>query len=133
MNRLQAFVLSCGLALPTIAFASDKPHPIEGTVTTLGTNPEITALNVTRLHRTYTVKTPTRIFVLQCPYWMDGLHIHSPSECGGKKKFDIGDAIRFRVEKSYAYVLTDKAKEQKLSVLSEGVNDAGVPATATHP
>ena len=73
--------------------------------------------------------------MLECPYWMDGFHIHSPSECGGKKKIEIGDAIRFRVEKNRASLLTPEGKEQKLGVVSEGMKEAGntVPATSQEP
>ena len=73
--------------------------------------------------------------MLECPYWMDGFHIHAPSECGGKKKIEIGDAIRFRVEKNRASLLTPEGKEQKLGVVSEGMNEAGnsVPATSQEP
>ena len=89
----------------------------------------------THVHRTYTVKTSTRVFVLECPYWMDGFHIHSASECGGKKKIEIGDPIRFRVEKARACVLTAEGKEQKLRVVSEGMKEAGntVPAPSQEP
>jgi hypothetical protein len=94
MNQVQAvasgqlgvrLVLFCCIALPTVVFAGEKQYPLEGTVTTVGTNQEITGGDpvYTHLHRTYTVKTPARIFVLEYPYWMDGFHIHSPSECGG--------------------------------------------------
>jgi hypothetical protein len=77
----------------------------------------------------------TRAFVLECPYWMDGFHIHSSSECGGKNKIEIGDAIRFRVEKNHASLLTPEGKEQKLGVVSEGMKEAGntVPATSQEP
>jgi hypothetical protein len=44
---------------------------------------------------------------------MDGFHIHSPRECGGKKKIEIGDAIRFRIEKDHARVLTAEGKGRK--------------------
>jgi hypothetical protein len=127
------------IAFPTVVLASGKEYPIQGTVIALGTNQEITGGGSTsvlpHLHRTYTVKTPTRVFVLECPYWMDGFHIHSPSECGGKKKIEIGDAIRFRVEKNRAHVLTAEGKEQKLGVVSERMNEAGnsVPATSQEP
>ncbi len=73
----------------------------------------------TVVHRTYTVKSPTRTYVLESPYWMSGFHIHSPSECGGSKKIAIGDVIHFRMAKNHAYIQTDKGKEQKLGVLSE--------------
>jgi hypothetical protein len=112
---------------------------MQGTVIALGTSHETTGGGsttvLTHTHRTYTVKTPTRVFVLECPYWMDGFHIHSPSECGGKKKIEIGDAIRFRVEKNHASLLTPEGKEQKLGVVSEGMKEAGntVPATSQEP
>jgi hypothetical protein len=66
---------------------------------------------------------------------MSGFHIHSASECGGKRKIEIGDAIRFRVEKKRAHLLTAEGKEQKLGVLSEGMNEAGniVPNTSQQP
>jgi len=123
------------IAFPTVVLARGKEYPIQGTVTALGTSQETTGGGstsvFTHVHRTYTVKTPTRVFVLECPHWMDGLHIHAPSECGGKKKIEIGDAIRFRVEKDYASVLTAEGKEEKLRVVSEGMKEAGntVPAS----
>ena len=133
------------IAFPTVGLASGKDYPIQGTVTALGTSQETTggastavaggSSVVTHVHRTYTVKTPTRIFVLECPHWMDGFHIYSASECGGKKKIEIGDSIRFRVEKNRAHVLTSEGKEQKLGVVSEGMKEAGntVPATSQEP
>jgi Cu/Zn superoxide dismutase len=127
------------IAFPAVVLAGGKDYPIEGTVTALGTTQETTGggntSTSTVIHRTYTVKTPTRVFVLQCPYWMSGFHIHSASECGGKRKIEIGDAIRFRVEKNRAHLLTAEGKEQKLGVLSEGMNEAGniVPNTSQQP
>ena len=127
------------IAFPTVVLASGKEYPTQGTVIALGTNQEITGGGSTsvlpHLHRTYTVKTPTRVFVLECPYWMDGFHIHSPSECGGKKKIEIGDAIRFRVEKNRAHELTAEGKEEKLGVVSEGMKESWneVPPTSQEP
>jgi hypothetical protein len=134
------------IAFPTVVLAGGKDYPIQGSVTALGTSQETsgggstavgggTTSVVTHVHRTYTVKTPTRVFVLVCPYWMDGFHIHSPSECGGKKKIEIGDVIRFRVEKNRAHVLTAEGKEQKLGVASEAMNEAGntLPARSQQP
>jgi len=115
------------MASPTVVFARAKQYPIQGTVTALGTNQEMTGGGsgsvMTHEHRTYTVKTPTLTFVLECPHWMDGFHIHSPSECGGSKKIEVGDTIHFRVEKRHAHVRTTDGKEQKLAVLSEGISD----------
>lgn len=63
------------------------------------------------------------------PYAMDGFHVHSPSECGGKKKIEIGDTVSFRVNKNYAHLRTANGKEQKLAVLSEGTTeDSAQPA-----
>ena len=122
------------IAFPTIVLAGGKDYPTQGTVVALGTSQETSGGGstgvgggstgvVTHVRRTYTVKTPDRVFVLECPYWMDGLHIHSSSECGGKKKIEIGDAIRFRVEKNHASLLTPEGKEQKLGVVSEGMKE----------
>jgi hypothetical protein len=134
------------VAFPTVVLAGGKDYPIQGTVIALGTGQETTGgastavtggsnSVVTHVHRTYTVKTSTRIFVLECPHWMDGFHIHAPSECGGKKKIEIGDTIRFRVEKNRAHVLTAEGKEEKLGVVSEAMSEAGnaVPATSQQP
>lgn len=137
--RVPVLLLLGFLALPIVVFAGGKDYPLHGIVTSLGTSQETIGGGntsvVTHVHRTYTVKTSTRIFVLECPYWMDGFHIHSPSECGGKKKIEIGDAISFRVEKQYAGVLTGEGKEQKLRVVSEAMNETetGAPATSQQP
>lgn len=115
------------IAFPAVVLAGGNDYPIQGTVTALGTSQEMTGGGstsvVTHVHRTYTVRTPTRVFVLVCPHWMDGFHIHAPSECGGKKKIEIGDAIRFRVEKNRVHVLTAEGKEEKLGVVSEGMKE----------
>jgi Cu/Zn superoxide dismutase len=146
MKRVQAVVfghlglcliLFCCIASPNIVFAGEKQYPVEGIVTTLGTSQETTGGSNTPvtniMHRTYTVKTSTRILVLECPYWMNGFHIHSPSECGGSKKIELGDTIHFRVQKRHAYVQTAEGKEQKLAVLSEGINEAGAPEASKRP
>lgn len=113
-------VLVCCIALPTTVLAGDKLYPLEGTVTVLGTSRETTGGD---MRRTYTVKNPTRVFVLECRYLMNGIHIHTPSECGGKKEIAIGDTLHFRIEKHHAYLLRDNGKEERLVVLSEGVNE----------
>jgi Cu/Zn superoxide dismutase len=133
-------VLLCCLAYSTVAFGGEKEYPLEGKVVALGTSQEMTGGSgplvvngqgsgtgvSTQTHRTYTVKSQTRVYVLECPYWMTGFHIHSPSECGGTKKIEIGDVIHFRMAKNHAYIQTDKGKEQKLSVLSEAANEGSV-------
>ncbi len=118
----------CFAFFPTMLFASGKQYPLQGTITQLGTTEEITGGGTTsvstHLHRSYTVKTDTRIFVLECPHFMGGLHIGAPRECGGKKKIALGDTIRFRLEKNHAFVLTTEGKEEKLRVVSEAINAA---------
>jgi hypothetical protein len=143
MKRVQAalgrfavrLVLLCCVALPNGVLAGEKQYPLIGNVTTLATNQEImgadSAIVPTHAHRTYTVKTPTRVFVLECPYGLGTLL--PPHECGGKTKIAIGDTIHFRVHERYAYVQTDRRKEQRLAVLSEAVNEAGEPAAAKQP
>ena len=128
-------ILLVCIAFPVIVLASDKQYPMEGTVTALGTTQETTGGGgttpvSTNSYRTYTVKTPTRVFVFECPYWINGFHIHSPSECGGRNKLQIGDALHFRIEKHHAYISIDKGKEQKLRILSEAVNETGTPEPA---
>lgn len=130
--------LLCCAALTSVAFAGPKEYPIEGTVTALGTNQELMGGGSTSvstiLHRTYTVRTPTKVFVLECPYWMNSrnlvLRIHAPkqsNECGGTKRLEVGNTIHFRVEKDRAYLLTDTGKEQKLKILSESMKGEGTP------
>lgn len=126
--------LLCCAALTSVAFAGTKEYPIAGTVTALGTNQELMGGGSTSVstifHRTYTVSTPTQVFVLECPNWMNGFHVHSPSECGGKKKIEIGNTVRFRVENDHAYLQTDMGKEEKLKILSESMKAEGTPEPA---
>ena len=132
-------LILCFAAFPGILLAGGKEHPLQGTVTAVGTSQDTTGGGstpvFTHVHRTYTVRTDTRVFVLECPYDMDALHILAPSECGGKKKIAIGDAIHFRLKKDHAYVLTSQGKDEKLRVVSEAMNDAGttVPVPSQQP
>ena len=132
-------VILCFLAVPSLLLAGGKEHPMQGTVTALGTSQDTTGGGTTpvftHVHRTYTVKTDTRVFVLECPYDMEALPLVAPRECGGKKKFAIGDAIHFRLEKNNAFVLTAQGKDEKLRVVSEAMNEAGntVPAASQLP
>ena len=110
MNRtVRRAIILCFVAFSTMLFAGGKEHPEQGTVTAVGTSQDTTGVGstvITHVRRTYTVKTDARVLVLECPYDMEALHIFAPSECGGKKKIAIGDAIRFRLEKNHAFVLT---------------------------
>ena len=139
-SYLGVYLLFLGfIALPTIVIAGGKEYPMQGTVTALGTGQETTGGGSTPVftheHRTYTVKTEARVFVLECPYDLEGLHIASPSECGGRKKIAIGDAIRFRLEKNKAFVLNAPGKDEKLRVVSEAMNanEGTAPTAAQQP
>lgn len=133
-------VILCIVAFPGMLFGGGKEHPLQGTVTALGTSQDTTGGGgsvpvFTHVHRTYTVRTDTRVFVLECPFDMEGLPIIERKDCGGKKKIAIGDAIHFRVEKNDAYVLTAQGKDQRLRVVSEAMNEAAgtVPAASQQP
>jgi hypothetical protein len=39
--------------------------------------------------------------------------------CGGEKEIEIGDVIRFRIEKDSAYLPLPDGSEQKLRILSQ--------------
>lgn len=127
------------LAFTTVLSAGNKEHLMQGDVTALGTTQDTTGGDTTPIfthtHRTYTVKTDTRFFVLECPYDMEALHILAPSECGGKSKIAIGDTIHFRVEKNKAFLLDAQGTEEKLRIVSESMNADGnaAPVASQHP
>jgi hypothetical protein len=83
-------LILCFAAFPGMLFAGGKEHLLQGTVTAVGTSQDTTGGGSTPLfthvRRTYTVRTDTRVFVLERPYDMDALHIFAPSECGGKRR-----------------------------------------------
>jgi len=121
-------------AFATALFAGSKEHPMQGIVTALGTAQDTTGGDgtpvFTHLHRTYSVKTNGRVFVLKCPYDMNA--ILARTECGGKtKKIAIGETIHFRLEKNNAFLLKAEGKEEKLRVLSESMSADGNKASAT--
>lgn len=85
---------------PFGAFAQKPPksYPEEGKVIGRGTT-EHTAGVSTFYTQTYKVETDKAIFVLDCckkPFFGK-----RGAECGGDKKIQLGEAIRFRVEKNY--------------------------------
>jgi hypothetical protein len=124
------FVLTI-LAAPTL-FAEKQPkdYPEEGKITGSGQNEHAVVTGGGRIDtmtrrvytHLYTVQTDTKIYQLDCV---------TKKECGGDKKFEIGDMIHFRVEKGKAYAsVTDggKPSEQKLLVLNEQLRpDAKAP------
>ena len=114
-SRLLLVVLFFVAFAPAL-FAGNKEHPMQGIVTALGTAQDTTGGDktsvITRLHRTYTVKTDTRVYVLECPYDMNA--ILARTECGGKtKKVAIGETIHFRLEKNNAFFSERGGKGRK--------------------
>ena len=77
----------------------------------------------------YKVETDTKIYELDCGKKPT---FHSTgAECGGDKKFEIGDVIHFRVENGWAHVSVTKggqSEEQKLRILSEEMRPEPKPA-----
>lgn len=110
------------VVLPTVAFASEKQYPVEGTVTALGTDIEPMGPHQLFEYRTYTVKTLSRIFVPRCPNDLNAVLAKRGCSSVSKKQIEIGDTIHLRIEKRNAYIQTAKGKEQRLDVLSESVN-----------
>jgi len=118
---------------PGSAIAGQEQYPVEGTVVALGTDQVPTSERINHRtytidYRTYTVKTPDRIFVLKCPNPMDA--VLAKKNCYDKKPIEIGDKLHLRIEKHRsAYLMTDEAQEQRFDVLSESINEmaAGKP------
>jgi len=131
--------------LAATAFAEKQPgtYPEEGKITATGQNEHTKTsgggmiTNGTGNMNThsrevyshvYTVQTDTKIYQLDCGK-LPAFH-STGGECGGDKKFELGDVIHFRVEKGTAHVsITDGGKpgEQKLRVLSEQLRPDAKP------
>ena len=77
----------------------------------------------------YKVETDTKAYELDCGKKPT---FHSTgAECGGDKKFEVGDVIHFRVDKGWAYVSITKgnqSEEEKLRVLNEEIRSEPKPA-----
>ncbi len=117
-------VCLAAILLPTYASGgeNEKQYPIQGKVTARAITSDIFGGKdvTTTKHRVYTVQTSNRTYVLECEYWLNGIHIHSARECGGSKAIQLGDLLHFRIENDYAYVQTDKG-EDRLDILSEAI------------
>jgi hypothetical protein len=78
------------IPFPTIVLAGGKEYAVQGTVIVLGTSQETTGEGSTsvsvHLHRTYTVRMPTRVFVLEC--LLDGRVSHSLAKGMWRKEED---------------------------------------------
>ena len=108
------FALLCCLVCSTVAFAADKVYTLQGKVVARGTTKDVKGKRgktKTILHTTYTVKSPTRTYELEC------------TSCG-KRQLAIDDMVNLRIEKNKAFIQAEKGKEKKLIVLSEASNEA---------
>ena len=137
--------------LATTAFAEKQPatYPEEGKITATGQNEHTKTsgggmitngtgnMNThtrTMYSHVYTVQTDTKVYQLDCGK-LPAFH-STGGECGGDKKFELGDVIHFRVEKGTAYVsVTDGGKpgEQKLRILSEQLRPDAKPTDKPEP
>jgi hypothetical protein len=78
---------------------------------------------------TYKIETDTRIYEMDCgktPTFLGS----TGKECGGDKPLQVGDAIRFRVEKGSAHIPLSDGSEQKLRILNEEAKQDAKPADA---
>jgi hypothetical protein len=137
---------------PTLAKKPSKTYPEQGKVTATsvnqvpyhqtvgGANGTTISVHRIRITRTYEVVTDNRIYQLDCGK-TPPIFSSTPEECGGDKKIQIGDLIRFRLEKGWAYIpavetVTDSSTyvkqsvctEERLRVLSEELKPDAKPA-----
>ena len=123
LRLLPVLTLAC-VVLSHTAFAKQEPkiYPEVGKVIGTGTSGDRPFFT-----RTYKVATGTKIYLLDCgktpflPVFPGASK--TGGECGGDKKLQIGDDIRFRTKKEWVYIpITGSgqtASEQKLRILSE--------------
>jgi hypothetical protein len=132
---LSSIVLVTVLAVTAFAEKQPATYPEEGKITATGQNEHsktsgggmimngngnMNTHTRTMYSHVYTVQTDTKMYQLDCGK-LPAFH-STGGECGGDKKFELGDVIHFRVEKGTAYVsITDGGKpgEQKLRILNE--------------
>ncbi len=137
--------------LTAAAFAAKEPktYPEEGKITGTGQNEHSqttgggAVMNGTGTMNThsrtvyshlYTVQTDTKIYQLDCGK-LPSFH-STGGECGGDKKFELGDVIHFRIEKGTANASVmngGKPDEQKLRVINEQLRPDAKPADAPAP
>jgi hypothetical protein len=121
-----ALLISALIVEPQPGFAAKQPktYPEEGKIIGVG-------INQVGRSRTYKVVTGTRTYELDCGKH-PALFSSTPGECGGDKKLEIGDVIRFRIEKGRAWIpvppAVEASGEQQLRILREEAK----AAAATH-
>ena len=73
-----------------------KTYPEEGKITGTG----VLEHQVGIYSHTYTVETNDKVFVLDCDK-RGNIFRHTGEECGGEKKFQVGDLVHFRIDKEW--------------------------------
>jgi hypothetical protein len=93
----------------------NKSHPVSG-----GQNgtPVTGGGTYTVYSHTYKIETDTKIYELDCGKVPMFFHTTGKG-CGGEKEVELGDAIRFRIEKDSAYISLPDGSEQKLRLLNQ--------------
>ena len=128
LNELAVWAVMMA-AFVTSSFAAKKDaksYPEEGKIVATG----LTGWVINSQHQyahTYTVASNGKNYVLECSH--KPLFGKMGEECGGAKKLQIGDVIRFRVDKERVYIpITNNdnsAGEEKLVILSTSLSSDG--------
>lgn len=123
-----AGLLILALDVPAGTLFAKKPpktYSEEGKIIATGFN-QFSVNGATVRTHTYTVLTQGKQYVLDCH--RRGFFSSTGEECGGDKKFQLGDTVHFRIEKDSVYIPiteidTDSHKprtgEEKLRILSQ--------------
>jgi hypothetical protein len=136
---LALFILTVAV-LSGAAFAKEtKTYPESGKVIGIGQNEHTKTHPVTGNNmgggsysvysHTYKIETETKIYEMDCGK-TPMVFGSTGKECGGDKPLQIGDVIRFRVEKGTARIPLSDGSEQKLRVLSEEAKPETKPTDA---
>lgn len=110
------------LVAPKSALSDDqaKSYPEQGKIVGTGTTGHTKGQGTAYSH-TYKVETDKAILEVDCgktPFIGSGIG----KECGGDKKLQMGDEVRFRIEKSSIFIpITegDLHHEQKLRIMAQ--------------
>jgi hypothetical protein len=122
-------ILALGLMSATVfANKESKTYPEVGKIVATGLS-EWVVNNQHQHAHTYTVATESKSYLLECGH--KPLFGSMGEECGGSKKFQLGDVIHFRIEKDRVYIPITKSDnsvaEEKLRILSTALRSDAPP------
>ncbi|MFZ0479181.1 MAG: hypothetical protein WAL71_08525 [Terriglobales bacterium] len=149
---LNVVIVLALLVVPETALAKNEPkaYPESGKVISTGLNEHTKSHpktgpngsmgggNYSVYSHTYKVETDSRIYELDCGK-VPTFGFHSTGKgCGGEKELEIGDVIKFRIEKDSFYLPKADGSEQKLRILNQELKpdakpDEAKPAEAKEP